>query len=267
MIIVIVVVVVCVVDGFAISSVRKQQQQRMFATATIPQIAQLLERTTSTRSCQRKRTNSFLARSTSTDVYSILNRKRFISLWSTSSSASSNNNNHPEPIFYNDFEDYNPHSNHKSAVPYNNNNNQNQKQGNNDHVSNEQVNDETWITMTDARSVGGDWRAFRRNLTQSEQQQTQKQQRVTTTVAKQNEKVLETQNESLAAEYRSGVWAHETSTVHTVSTRVQKSNDSAHAHTPLFYLFFLFIFSFFSVARSRWFDGTNAIGGRTRTKL
>lgn len=50
----------------------------------------------------------------------------------------------------------------------------------------------------------GDWRAFRRSLAG-----------LTTTVAGciENERVLRTQNEALADEYRTGVWAHETSTV------------------------------------------------------
>jgi hypothetical protein len=179
---IIIVVVVCV-DGFAISSPGKQR----VAFITTPQETAPTWPKISTES-QRQRTNSCFFRS---------NRKRSI-LRSTSSANS-------EPIFFNDFEDYNPHPNQKSVL-YDTNN---KKQEDNNHSNNKHENDGTWVMMTDARSVGGDWRAFRRSLTKSEQ--TPKQQRLA--VAKQNEKVLESQNESLAAEYRSGVWAHETSTV------------------------------------------------------
>jgi hypothetical protein len=56
----------------------------------------------------------------------------------------------------------------------------------------------------------GDWRAFRRNLAGLTTQESPG--------CTENEQVLRKQNEALANEYHSGVWAHETSTVSCVSS-------------------------------------------------
>lgn len=52
----------------------------------------------------------------------------------------------------------------------------------------------------------GDWRAFRRNLATAEEGPRK-------SVSKENEAVLKSQSEDLAAEYASGIWAHTTATV------------------------------------------------------
>jgi hypothetical protein len=64
----------------------------------------------------------------------------------------------------------------------------------------------------------GDWRTFRRNLATSavsdnnDESSTSKKSRKKS-VSKGNEELLLSQNEKLAKEYMTGVWAHETSTV------------------------------------------------------
>ena len=67
----------------------------------------------------------------------------------------------------------------------------------------------------------GDWRTFRRNLaagitsgiTEAAEGQPETTTQKTVSVSKENEDLLKTQNEELAKEYLSGVWAHTTSTV------------------------------------------------------
>lgn len=65
----------------------------------------------------------------------------------------------------------------------------------------------------DADSLG-DWRAFRRNLAgrmtnAADEEPTS----VANKISTENEKVLRTQNQVLANEYKTGAWAHETSMV------------------------------------------------------
>jgi hypothetical protein len=69
----------------------------------------------------------------------------------------------------------------------------------------------------------GDWRTFRRNLATSavsdnNDESTSKKSRKKS-VSKGNEELLLSQNEKLAKEYMTGVWAHETSTVSTVHSQ------------------------------------------------
>lgn len=68
----------------------------------------------------------------------------------------------------------------------------------------------------------GDWRNFRRSLSMledssavaaEEESSTKSLKASTKTVSKENEDLLKSQNEELHEEYKSGVWAHETSTV------------------------------------------------------
>ena len=64
----------------------------------------------------------------------------------------------------------------------------------------------------------GDWRDFRRNLAQSvstsdEEDEDEQRAPARTSVSKENEEVLSSQNKELAEEYKNGVWAHEVSTV------------------------------------------------------
>ena len=79
--------------------------------------------------------------------------------------------------------------------------------------------------IIDADSLG-DWRTFRRNLASAPTEGAASQLEEfgasvpkTKSVSKANEKLLRSQNEKLAEEYISGVWAHETSTVRTCSSR------------------------------------------------
>lgn len=70
--------------------------------------------------------------------------------------------------------------------------------------------------MIDPDSLG-DWRDFRRNLAQSvsasNEEGEERRDPSVVSVSKENEAVLSSQNKDLAEEYKSGVWAHETSTV------------------------------------------------------
>jgi hypothetical protein len=82
--------------------------------------------------------------------------------------------------------------------------------------------DEDEDDVIDADSLG-DWRTFRRNLASptlpngaaSQFEEFGAAVPKTKSVSKANEDLLQTQNEQLAKEYLSGVWAHETSTVRT----------------------------------------------------
>lgn len=68
--------------------------------------------------------------------------------------------------------------------------------------------------LIDADSLG-DWRAFRRNLagsTESSEESGTVDKSPKKSVSKENEALLQLQNEELAEEYRTGVWAHEIST-------------------------------------------------------
>jgi hypothetical protein len=78
--------------------------------------------------------------------------------------------------------------------------------------------------VMDADSLG-DWRTFRRNLASQTLSTTGAASQLeefggvvpkTKSVSKANEELLQKQNEKLAKEYMSGVWAHETSTVRTM---------------------------------------------------
>jgi hypothetical protein len=70
----------------------------------------------------------------------------------------------------------------------------------------------------------GDWRAFRRSLTVGEASSTASTLSTDATTTKasvksaslENEALLQQQNPELAREYKTGVWAHETSTVRTI---------------------------------------------------
>jgi len=67
--------------------------------------------------------------------------------------------------------------------------------------------------MIDPDSLG-DWRAFRRNLAVSSSDPKKEEKTPSKrSVSRQNEELLSSQNEELANEYKTGVWAHETSTV------------------------------------------------------
>ena len=75
--------------------------------------------------------------------------------------------------------------------------------------------------MIDPESLG-DWRNFRRNLAQSEialssldDNNSDGELRIPaiTSVSRENEDILSSQNEKLAEEYKNGVWAHEIATV------------------------------------------------------
>lgn len=74
--------------------------------------------------------------------------------------------------------------------------------------------------MIDPESLG-DWRNFRRNLAQSEaassldedDNEDELRKPVKTSVSRENEDILTSQNEKLAEEYKNGVWAHEVATV------------------------------------------------------
>ena len=69
----------------------------------------------------------------------------------------------------------------------------------------------------------GDWRAFRKSLTEDslktavtsseENESFKKTTKRRRSVSRENEELLQQQNEELAAEYLEGVWAHETATV------------------------------------------------------
>ena len=86
--------------------------------------------------------------------------------------------------------------------------------------------DEDDDDFIDTESLG-DWRTFRRNLAfeEDDEQQQQQQQQLEKTeekvvtekrpksVSKENEQILLSQNEELAREYITGVWAHEIATV------------------------------------------------------
>jgi hypothetical protein len=68
----------------------------------------------------------------------------------------------------------------------------------------------------------GDWRTFRANLAstlggEEESEELLSATRKTKSVSKENEKLLLSQNEQLATEYLTGVWAHETSTVRCIT--------------------------------------------------
>jgi hypothetical protein len=70
----------------------------------------------------------------------------------------------------------------------------------------------------------GDWRAFRRNLAMSMNSDDGEHEvgstvSVRTSVSKENEEVLSSQNEALAEEFIQGVWAHTVSTVSCFRTR------------------------------------------------
>ena len=74
----------------------------------------------------------------------------------------------------------------------------------------------------------GDWRDFRRSLNLQQEEEVGdgskkevKTKRLPKLVSKENEQLLRSQSETLAEEYVSGVWAHETSTV-----RFKDSGDS-----------------------------------------
>ncbi len=67
--------------------------------------------------------------------------------------------------------------------------------------------------MIDVESLGN-WRDFRRSLGQSFSSSSSVSEKLPSlSVSTENEALLATQNEELALEYRSGVWAHETSVV------------------------------------------------------
>lgn len=64
----------------------------------------------------------------------------------------------------------------------------------------------------DADSLG-DWRDFRRNLAGMTSNESKTAVSKSSAGSAENEQVLRTQNEVLANEYKTGVWAHETPTV------------------------------------------------------
>ena len=87
--------------------------------------------------------------------------------------------------------------------------------------SNDHDDDEDVI---DADSLG-DWRAFRRNLAGMTTDADSESNKAASSSCAENERVLRTQNEALANEYRTGVWAHETSTVRCVISQILYRGD------------------------------------------
>jgi hypothetical protein len=104
----------------------------------------------------------------------------------------------------------------------------------------------------------GDWRTFRRDLAstlggEEESEESLSATRKTKSVSKENEELLLSQNEQLATEYLTGVWAHETSTVRCITKERSFSqsvtcNFCRHAMQFLFLkVCQLFLFCFFDL--------------------
>ena len=89
-----------------------------------------------------------------------------------------------------------------------------------DDFEEEEEDDDDDYDTIDPESLG-DWRNFRRNLAQSEVASSLDEDDIEdelrmpakTSVSRENEDILSSQNEKLAEEYKNGVWAHEVTTV------------------------------------------------------
>jgi hypothetical protein len=124
----------------------------------------------------------------------------------------------------------------------------------------------------------GDWRTVRRNLALGQQEGAESPKtkpKKPKSVSKENEEILLQQNEHLAQEYITGVWAHEVATVSAVVALLCFALlcflvipfVCGKSILSTFRYIFLLLPPMATVARSRWPGRTNALGSGIIQKL